>query len=322
MAKRCALLLVVLLVLSPMTLFAASEEPVIDISPIFEGWIQNDDGTYNLYFGYENRSTLGGEPYVVTAEDSITNKLTPDTYSELLPTEFGFPGVVEGRPGRTGFGIHETNAFVIENWDGVGNIVWSLAGSTATASINPDKEFKPVIDISPIFEGWVEHEDGTYSAYFGYENRSTRAGQPYEVDVARDDISNFITPDTHQELLPTEFGFPNVVEGRPGRTGFGVHETNAFVIHDWDGSNIVWNLNGRTATAGLAGTELTLPEEPEDPEEPADPQDPKESADEQEDPVIEDDEKEELPKTGTNVMWLLPVGVGAALVGLRKLSKK
>ena len=117
----------------------------INISAIFEGWKDNGDETYTAYFGYENKSTIdrgnGPEPYVVNEPVGANNKLTPSTNDNLLPTTFGFPNVVSGRPGRTSFYPGPGFAFVVENWDG-SNIVWSLFGRTATASLNPALEKK------------------------------------------------------------------------------------------------------------------------------------------------------------------------------------
>lgn len=292
--------------------------PNIDLSPIFEGWTDNGDGTHNLYFGYENKSTLGGQPYVVKpAEDEISNFITPNTHTDLLPTEFGFPGIVDGRPGRTGFGIGN-NAFVIKNWDGEGNVVWNLNGKTSTGSINPSMQIVPIIDVRPIFEGWVNNGNGKYTAYFGYENHSTLGGQPYT--VKGDALVNKLTPNSYNDLVPEEFIYPNIVEGRPGRTGFGVHPTNAIVISNWDGSNIVWTLGSRTATAGLAGPELTLPKEPKEPGTPVyvepDPEEPEQEPEQpEEEPEQPEEEPEELPKTGTNVYWLIPLGLAILAAG-------
>ena len=109
-----------------------------------------------------------------------------------------------------------------------------------------------VIDISPIFEGWENNGDGTFTAYFGYETYSTDGmGNPITVTLPRGN-DNKINGNVNENLFPTEFIYPNVVSGRPGRTNW---QPNAkVVIPDWDGSSIVWTLNGKTATAGLPNT--------------------------------------------------------------------
>lgn len=113
----------------------------LDYSAIFEGWSNNNDGTYTLYFGYENRSTIGDQPYVVTiAEHELTNKLTPPFEDAALPETLEYPNIVEGRPGRTGF-PPEHYAFTVR-YNGEGNVVWTLGRKTATGNIsNPQKEF-------------------------------------------------------------------------------------------------------------------------------------------------------------------------------------
>ncbi len=111
-----------------------------------------------------------------------------------------------------------------------------------------------VVDVRPIFECWKDNGDGSYTAYFGYENHSTIDGEPHNVTIPVGD-DNYITPASYSNLLPTEFVYPGVVENRPGRTAFDSTEPNAFVIDNWDGTNVVWNLLGKTSTAGLLGKE-------------------------------------------------------------------
>ncbi|MDX1745645.1 MAG: hypothetical protein R3324_06885, partial [Halobacteriales archaeon] len=126
------------------------------------------------------------------------------------------------------------------------------------------EEPEPEIDISPIFECWEEDAGTeTYIAYFGWENRSTLDGEPYA--VSREEASFNVTPWAYEEYFPEEFGYPNVVEGRPGRTDF--YPNPAITIPEWDGENIVFALGGRTATAGLTGPECPAP--PSEPEVPS-----------------------------------------------------
>jgi uncharacterized repeat protein (TIGR02543 family) len=227
-------------------------EHIIEIKPIFEGYVDNGDGTYRAYFGYENKSvTAGGDPWdVYLPMGSSQNKITGNADDSLFPENFTYPNVIPGRPGRTDW---FPNALVeIPDWDGT-TIVWTLDGRTATAGLG-GPEFKPEIELHPIFEGYVDNGDGTYRAYFGYENKSVDAfGDPMDVTISMGTPENKITGNADDSLFPEDFTYPNVIPGRPGRTDW---FPNALVeIPDWDGTTVVWTLDGRTATAGLGGTE-------------------------------------------------------------------
>lgn len=114
-------------------------------------------------------------------------------------------------------------------------------------------------DVSPIFECWTLESDETYTAYFGYENRTTDDGVPVGVVLPYGPQNN-LTPSGFDGLQPDEFGVPDVVPGRPGRTAFGPAEPNAFVVSGWNGvGNIVWNLDGRSATAGVSREDQECP---------------------------------------------------------------
>jgi len=105
-------------------------EPTVaprSISPIAECVVNNGDGTYTAHFGYENKNDTP-----VTVPYGNNNKLSPANYDGVQPTEFGLPGVIDGRPGRTGYfpGPFAFSLPFNEN----DTIVWTLAGKTATAS--------------------------------------------------------------------------------------------------------------------------------------------------------------------------------------------
>lgn len=112
--------------------------------------------------------------------------------------------------------------------------------------------FEPVADVSPIFECYIEEPDGSYTAYFGFENLTAgEDGAPIPTEIPLGEANN-LTPASFDGEQPSTFGLPGVVDGRPGRTAFGAVEPNAFVVTGWDGSDLVWTLNGSTATAGLS----------------------------------------------------------------------
>ena len=130
----------------------------------------------------------------------------------------------------------------------------SSGGLDKTVYFRNKLEGHDVIELHPIFEGYVDNGDGTYRAYFGYENKSVDAlGDPMDVNIPMDTPENKITGNADDSLFPEDFTYPNVIPGRPGRTDW---FPNALVeIPDWDGTTVVWTLDGRTATAGLGGPE-------------------------------------------------------------------
>ena len=118
---------------------------------------------------------------------------------------------------------------------------------------------EPVLDVTvrPILECVAPGAEGGYVAYFGYLNQSTLDDEPTSVDIAIGD-SNKFTPGVQDRGQPTTFA--------PGRTGFvddgGVFKPeNAAVAVSFDGSNLVWTLDGRTSTASSSST--ACPEPPE-----------------------------------------------------------
>lgn len=120
--------------------------------------------------------------------------------------------------------------------------------------------------IKPIFECYVDNNDGTGTGYFGYLNQNNA---PATIPVGED---NKVTggPTGDDEGQPTEFA--------PGRTDYvdnaGTFEPgNAAFSVDFDlTGNAVWTLTDpagdtRTATAGIDGALCPEPEEPPEPSE-------------------------------------------------------
>lgn len=118
--------------------------------------------------------------------------------------------------------------------------------------------FKSFVQLRPIFEGWVNNGDGTYKAYFGYLNESMdNTNSPMAVNIPFGTDSNKVSGFTGDTVFPSDFAI--------GRTPF--YPNAAIVVDGWDGNNIVWTLDGRTATANVnnVGQEFTTESEDEDP---------------------------------------------------------
>lgn len=103
--------------------------------------------------------------------------------------------------------------------------------------------------IGPMFDGWYENPDGTYTLSFGYINLN--AEESPDIPIGE---NNFIEPAQFNGMQPTYF--PAV--SYPGFGG--KHERGAFAITipgDMAGEEVVWTIrhNGRTfAIPGRTGT--------------------------------------------------------------------
>ncbi len=145
------------------------------------------------------------------------------------------------------------NRFVFETMNSQGgNYTIDPDGWDGWSGGDVEPPFEPEAEVVPIFECYVEQADGTYTAFFGYENSTVgEDGELVEITVPFG-ADNALSPVALDGVQPTSFGFPDVVDGRPGRTAFEDVEPNAFIVEGWDGSDIVWTLLGETATASLA----------------------------------------------------------------------
>ena len=162
-------------------------------------------------------------------------------------SQFDFPGYVYA-PASQLF-MQNDSEWEVRNRFLVGSV---KVRSGVQGVINPDAwsgwpgTFQPVIDVSPIFECFTTQPDGTFSAFFGYENNTVgEGGGLIEASVG-------LGPDNVVD--PIAFDGQQPVTFDPGRTAIGDAEPNAFVIAGWDGSAITWTLLGRTATADLVST--------------------------------------------------------------------
>ncbi|MEM8529629.1 MAG: choice-of-anchor A family protein [Chloroflexota bacterium] len=95
----------------------------------------------------------------------------------------------------------------------------------------------PPESVHPITECIVNNGNGSYTAFFGYKNENNAA---VDIPVGAD---NSFSPSPQNRGQPTTF--------QPGRTSYWPEA--AFSV-DFDGSPLVWSLNGRTATASSNGT--------------------------------------------------------------------
>ena len=131
-AARAAALLVAALVASPATVQTQEQAEARDrpgrelsISPAYEGWEQNDDGSFNLVFGYMNRSWDA-----VNVPIGLDNHIEPGDPDRSQPTHF------QPRRNRHVFRIRVPADF------GDQELVWTLVshGETERAygTLHPD----------------------------------------------------------------------------------------------------------------------------------------------------------------------------------------
>jgi hypothetical protein len=132
---RSALVLVVVSVLAACTgLKAQTEFPSgQDVVPVYEGWLPNTDGTYDLVFGYFNRNWI--EEFDVSA--GADNHLEPGPADQGQPTHF--------YPRRTRFIFHVT----VPKDFGQKEVVWTITthGKTekAYATLDPNYAMNDVV---------------------------------------------------------------------------------------------------------------------------------------------------------------------------------
>jgi hypothetical protein len=106
--------------------FAQVQPSVNNITPVYEGWVPNPDGSYDLLFGYMNRD-WNDQVAIPLGPD---NNMQPDGPDRGQPTNF-FP-----RRNRFVFRVHVPKDF------GSKEIIWTLTSKGRTdktyASLRPD----------------------------------------------------------------------------------------------------------------------------------------------------------------------------------------
>ncbi len=135
--RRSAVLPRALLLLSAASLFlaregAAQSRPSFDfgqdVSPAFEGWEQNEDGSFNIVFGYMNRNwaehthiPVGPENYFALVEHGALNDPEVSAYTESYADQ-GQPSVFLPRRNRFIFKVRVPASFA----EGEEELVWTL----------------------------------------------------------------------------------------------------------------------------------------------------------------------------------------------------
>jgi hypothetical protein len=97
--------------------------------------------------------------------------------------------------------------------------------------------------VAPVFEGWYQNDDGTYSLVFGYH--SLNSAEVVEVPLGPD---NFIEPAIYDGMQPTRF---DPIPQNGARRHWGVFTVR--VPEDFGDRRVVWTLRHRGLTFEIPG---------------------------------------------------------------------
>ena len=186
--RMYVVLAVVLLVCA--TLVIAAQEPFSfqvrhkygqNVAPVFEGWEQNSDGSFNMVFGYFDRN-WEEHPYVPIGPD---NRIEPGELDQGQPTYF-FP-----RRNQFVFRVRVPQDF------GEQDLVWTLTvngkAESAYATLKPEYVLDDGIMIRNYINGTpdgIHVNERPVVSIDGEATRTTRVGEPLALTavVSDDDL--------------------------------------------------------------------------------------------------------------------------------------
>jgi hypothetical protein len=171
---------------------------------------------------------------VTTEARTVTDLLTAFPDMQMLEL-YPWLGMRVGSPYQSGY-TENLDAFVFKKTSDNEASVW---------------DFEPQEDVRPILECVQDNFDGTYTAHFGYLNENLN---PVGIPVGNDNKITGGGLSGQDQGQPTTF--------QPGRTDY---QPDAEFTVVFNGSNLVWSLDGRTSTASSGSTKcdpvLTLKKE-------------------------------------------------------------
>ncbi len=186
---------------------AQVQHEVANVSPVYEGWERNPDGTFNLVFGYFNRS-WDHMPLVPIGPD---NNLSPGPAEQGQPTYF--------MPRRN----HFIFRIAVPADFGSREVVWTLRTlgreEKAYGTLKPDYVIDDIIMMSNIGAGGalsitpdMVGNKAPVIALEGSRSRTVRAGEPLPlVAVATDDDKP--NPRNMPPVLGRDYSLPNSAKG-------------------------------------------------------------------------------------------------------------
>ncbi len=132
--------------------------------------------------------------------------------------------------------IPKTICFLALN--AVALVVLSTAWVPAAAQVPLGITSARGLEVTPVFEGWYENPDGTFTLSFGYFNRNWE--EVVNIPIGKD---NFIEPAEFNGGQPTQFN---------ARRHWGVFGVR--VPADFDRGKVVWTVNFRGETNSIPGS--------------------------------------------------------------------
>ncbi|MEQ8676835.1 MAG: SpaA isopeptide-forming pilin-related protein [Aggregatilineales bacterium] len=224
-----------------------------------DGDPNNPNQTFNLSIQNSNAANIGGADVLAGNVPVGRGDLAPDSYfvaeSNLADgwTLTNISCISDNLTSNIGTFVEGDTSLSVE----------LAAGDRVVCTFTNEYTPPPPSErISVILECVIDNYDGTFTAFFGYENHNDE-----EVEIPQGS-DNFMTPNSF-DVPYTTFGVPGVVDGRPGRTPF--YESMEQAATDgiasivFDGSNLVWTLtgpNGNTSTATASSGSTRCPDQP------------------------------------------------------------
>ena len=201
------------------------------VSPSYEGWWPNDDGTYTLYFGYFNTNweetyeiPVGPDNYFTLAEAGGADELEQDFY-DAGEADQGQPAFFYPRRTAFLFTVTAPDDFAEKEW------VWTLnsQGTTnrAFGLLAPDYRIDPQVMSTEVGGNFGSLDNRLRTnippdlEVEGDAERTVRVGEPLELVVYADDPDNYPprsarsrAPETLDQLYRPPGGV--VVQSGPG----------------------------------------------------------------------------------------------------------
>jgi hypothetical protein len=152
------------------TALASNAKPYLSLQPLLKGVYKNINGSFTAYWGYHNQNA-------VSVDTKLSQFLTP-TLDNSQPMKTNF---------ATGF-VHEAYK---TNFNST-TLSWNLVGpnganSTVTADALQAKSYAAVI---PTVKAVYDNGDGTFTAYWGYQNQNEVAVDSLESKLISGSIAS------------------------------------------------------------------------------------------------------------------------------------
>ncbi|MFD2443723.1 hypothetical protein ACFSO7_06970 [Bacillus sp. CGMCC 1.16607] len=174
------------------TAYASNAKSYKSVQPLVKAVYNNQNGSYTAYWSYHNENNV--------KVDSKVSQFTTPALNNLQPMKTNFlPGFV-----------HE--AFKT-NFNGL-TLSWNLEGLNGTShtAIAESRFAKNYVELFPTVKAVYDNGNGTFTAYWGYQNRNDVTVDAKEskfisgdVDIKSQPMKNDFIAGTNQEAFSTIF---------------------------------------------------------------------------------------------------------------------